>query len=336
MIRCEFCGWESEDESLEEHIEKEHHISYQRYYERIISGGVEEPCWRCGYPRYLISPHLTDYLPCEACGQGCSRRIFEERRRDVLGIIEEYLGSLGKNRYHQYLLAYSGIDWILGGLLQTGLDLLGRRKKDLKLRLDKTAFPMIEFESGHPKEISERNLSHVILGLREDIKVSSGEGYFKATIGNKTFLIWLPEVIEFDTRYHSRHSILNPLSNRPSKRLKLKSQSGDYIKIYGRADRTILKLTTEDSEELSFSSLPKNIQNDLKLIILSWKPIRERIIEVYNEILIYCEYVYDLVFMLSSFSIPSTKDFRLYLTWTPSEIPGNIEEKGENIKLSII
>ena len=116
----------------------------------------------------------------------------------------------------------------------------------------------------------------------------------------------------------------------------MKSQSGDYIKIYGRTDRTILRLTREDGEDLSFSSLPRNIQEDLKLVILSWKPIRERIIEVYNEILIYCDYVYDLVFMLSSFPIPSTKDFKLYLTWTPSEMPGNIEEKGENIKLSIL
>lgn len=336
MVRCELCGWESEDGSLEEHLLESHFISYRRYYERFIAGGVEETCYRCGYPRYLVSPHLLEYLPCEACGQGCSKRVFEERRRDVLGIIKEYQDSLGKNRYHQYFLAYSAIDWILGGILQTGLDLLGKRKKELKLRLDKTVFPSLEFDSGYPKEISERNLDHIILGIREDIKVlGESPGRFIVRIGRKEFIICLPEVVEFDIRYHSRHSILNPLSTRSSKRLKLKSQSGDYIKIYGRSERTILKLLDRDGEEMRFSDLPEDIQGDLKLVILGWKPIRDRVLEVYNEISLYCDFIYDRAFMLSSYPIPNTKTFKFYFTWTPTEMP-DVEDIGENIKLSVI
>lgn len=338
MVRCELCGWESEECSLEEHLLNSHFISYQRYYERIISGGVEETCYRCGYPRHLIAPHLLEYLPCEACGQGCSKRIFEERRRDVLGIIQEYLGSLGKNRYHQYFLAYSCLDLILGGILQTGLDLLSRRKKELKLRLDKTVFPFIDFESGYPMEISERNLDHVILGIRDDISVRSENSCrYIVRIKKREFTICLPEIVEFDTRYHSRHSILNPLSTRPSKRLKLKSQSGDYIKIYGKSDRSILRLLDSDGEIQDFKELPLDIQNDLKLVILGWKPIRERVIEVYSEISLYCDYVFDRAFMLSSYDIPNSKTFKFYFAWTSSEIP-EVEEKDEEyiIKLSII
>ena len=336
MLRCELCGWESEDGSLEDHLGESHFINYRRYYERCIAGGVEETCYRCGYPRYLISPHLSEYLPCEACGQGCSKRVFEDRKRDVFGIVKEYQDSLSKNRYHQYFLAYSSLDWILGGILQTGLDLLGKRKKELKLRLDKTVFPSIEFDSGYPMEISERNLDHIILGIREDIRVvNKSAGRFNIKIGKKEYIICLPEVIDFDIRYHSRHSILNPLSSRSSKRLKLKSQSGDYIKIYGKSDRTILKLLNKDGEEIRLNSLPEDIQGDIKLVILGWSPIRERVLEVYNEISLYCNFIYDRAFMLSSYPISNTKEFKFYFTWTSSEMP-NVEDSGEIIKLSII
>ena len=337
MVKCELCGWEADD-NLENHLSEKHFINYRQYYERVIAGGTEEPCYRCGYPRYLLAPHSTEYLPCEACGQGCSKRIFEERKRDTLEMIYDYLGSIGKNKYHQYLLAYDKLDWILGGILQTGLDLLGKRKKQIKLRLDKAIFPDVQFDSGFPKEISDRNLEHVILGIREDIKTQSQERYVKAGIGNKTFLIWLPEIIDFDIRYHSRYSILNPQSSRKSKRLRLKSQSGDYIKIYGKKDRTILRLTDEDGEEIKFSELPKNIQGDLKMIILGTKSLRDRIIEVYKEITLYCDNVYDKVLVLSSFPIPNSKNFKFYFAWTTSELPQNIEENEDPmvIKLSVI
>lgn len=334
MVRCELCGWETENESLEEHLQTEHFIGYRRYYERVISGGSSDTCWKCGYPRWLFASHLSEYLPCEACGQNCSKRVYDERRNDILGMIKEYQSSLGKNKFHQYLLATSGIDMILGGILQTGLDLLGKKKREMKLRLDKNAIPLLDFREGAPKEISERNLDNIILGIRNDIEVTQEGRDFRVNLGRKEYKILAPEIVEYDTKHHSRHSILNPSSKRSSKRLRLKGGSGDCIKFWGTQRRSILRITMMD-EPVELKDLPKDVQDDIKSVVLCVKPLREMVLEIYNEILMYCDYLYDRAIFLSHFSIPNQKTFKLYISWDGYDFP-EIEQEGEIIKLSIL
>jgi hypothetical protein len=67
---------------------------------------------------------------------------------------------------------------------------------------------------------------------------------------------------------------------------------------------------------------------------MSVKPIRDIVLEIYNEILSYSNYLYDRVFLLSHFQVPNQKQFKLYIAWDYSELP-DIEE-GENIKLIVI
>lgn len=335
MVKCELCGWESDENELVSHLRDEHFISYRRYYERIISSDVSDTCWKCGYSRWLIAPHLTEYLPCDACGKGCSKRIFDERRIDVLGIVKECQSSIGKNKFHQYFLATSEIDLILGGILQTGLDLLGRKKRSLKLRLDKNSIPFLDFDTGSPKEISERNLENIRIGIRDDIKVTQKGRNFLVSWGKKEYQILAPEIIDYDTKHHSRHSILNPGSKRNSKRLRLKGGSGDCIRFWGTTRRSILRLR-EGEVDLELRDLDWESQKIIRLVILCVKPIRDLIFEIYNELLIYCNYIYDRVFLLSHFEIPNIREFKLYISWDGLDFPKNLKETGEIIKLAII
>ena len=341
---CKICGYQLEEENLEEsleqHIKEKHFLEYQDYYEILMLGEPSERCWKCGNPRYTISPWLDYFhLPCSCCIDVDNKYNLEELSKSIREKLHEFQNNILRNRYLEYILSVTQEErhWIIPKSFNTGTENLMTLKKLRKTRIDRNnqIFRVTNI-LGTSREISSRNLKNLDMEVL-DLKVTREDGG-EFTIGDSGYKIYLPEVIPFDGRHHSRSSILNPAAKRSSKRLKI-GNSGDCIKFWSTQNPTvksILSLKDSSGKNINLRDLEEETQWIIKFGILKTKEILGRVFEIYNEIFKYLLWIEDPVFLLNSFEIPNPNlELGMILSWSWED--QDYENKGgEIIKLSIV
>ena len=318
---CKLCGQEIPEEyleeSLEKHLQETHFLSYPDYYEILMTGGFIENCWKCGSPRYSLSPWIPHFLPCECCVNKQNR---EEIKEGLLSEVKKYLQAVSRSKYYQYVLSLDPSERhrFLGKNIKEASELLQHLKKTDKTRLDKTHIIQVSSFPGTTEEISERNLKNLTLEAIEFKVGQEEDGRF--SLGETGLYLKLPEVVNYDPRHHSRASILNPGAKRSAKRLRM--GASDCIKFYPTPNptvRSILALEDIDGKNVSLLDLPHETAWKVKFGILKTKEIISRVFDVYTEILKYLSYLEDPVFLLNSVPLLGGQDLGMTLTWSWEE-----------------
>ena len=340
---CKLCGYEFNNENLEDSIEKhlkeKHFLDYQDYYEIVKTGNPFECCWKCGKPRYTISPWLDMFhLPCTHCVDFNNKHFLQELQESIISNISNFQSCILRNKYYQYVLSLEPEERkrILPKSFSITAENLMNLKKLRKTRIDRSnQIFKVTNPLGTSSEISERNMMNLNLEVI-DLKVTKDEtGIFE--IGDTGLYISLPEVVKFDIKHHSRNSILNPSSKRSSKRLKM--SNGDCIKFFSTPNPTtksILLLQNKKGKTINYEDLEEETKWLVKFGILKTREILNRIFEIYNEIFKYLSWVDDHVFLLNSFKSPMPNlELGMIFEWSWEN--HDYENKGgEIIKLSII
>ena len=339
---CKLCGYQFEEENLEEsieqHLKEKHFLGYQDYYEIITTGEPSGVCWKCGNPRYTISPWLDHFhLPCSCCINFDNKHNLSEIQNEVISVVKGFQGRLLKDKYTQYILSISPQERqrLLPKSFQTISDILLDLKRQKRARIDKSHLIRVTNILGTSPEISKRNLGNLDLELIDFKVCHLGDGRFE--MGDSGYCIGLPEVTSYDGRHHSRNSILNPAAKRSSKRLKI--TDGDCIKFFSTPNptvRSILALYDKSGKQVSLGDLSEETQWRIKFGILKTKEILSRVFEVYNEILKFIFWMEDPVFLLNSVTLPLPNlEMGMVLKWSWEE--HDYENLGgETIKLSIL
>lgn len=339
---CGLCGeplaGENLERALEEHLRTKHYLSYQDYYETMTLGTPTSPCWKCGAPRYSISPWLDNfYLPCSCRLDPDNKRGLLEVQGEIISVLKEFQSTLGRSKYYQYILSLSPLERqrFLVRNFKGASDLLQSLKRTGKLRIDKTHLIEVVSPLGFSGEISARNLGNLEMRPLEFKVALSPDGRY--SLGDTGLYISLPEIIPFDNRHHSRASILNPAAKRSAKRLKL--ESGECIRFWATPNssvRSILALQNAQGESVGLRELDLRTQWKVKFGILKTKDVLGRILEIYNEIFKYLAWIEDPVFILNSFKIPlPSLELGMILSWSWED--QDYENKGGTvIKLSIL
>lgn len=338
---CKICGYEFDnsnlEESIEEHLWKEHFLRYQDYYEVVATESTFTQCWKCGSTRYTLSPYLESiYLPCSNCIESETKRSLKEMQDQLWAYIDEYENTIIRNKFYQYFLSMDVNERsrLLPRIFKTQSDMLGELKRLRKTKFDKSHLIKITNKLGSTPEISTRNMKNLDIETLEFRLTKTCDGRYK--LGDLDLYVSLPEVIPYDYRHHSRYSLLNPSSKRSSKRLKL--ESNECIKL-GKTQnpvvRCILGLTNTVGERVNLEDLDSEIKWKIKFGILKTKEILSRVFEVYNELLKYIDNVKDSVFLLNSVKLPfQNNNIEFIFTWSSDEQKYEIEEN--KIKLSIL
>ena len=340
--KCGLCGCSLPCNNLEEnlsiHLREKHFIGYQDYCEMILLGHPTESCWKCGKPRYIISPWLDHFhLPCSCQIDPENKRGLQEIQKGIISVIQEYQGNLGRNKFYQYLVSLSPEDRqnLYPKNFKEMTDVLKELKKLEKTRIDKTQIFKVENILGTSPEISFRNLGNLRI-TPIDFQVGQDSGRF--ILGDTGLSIYLPELIPFDSKHHGRASILNPLATRNTKRLRI-GDSKDCIKFYSTPNpsvRSILALKDDSGKTLSLGDLDSETQWKVRFGIIRTKELLTLILDIYNEIFKFLGGIEDSVFLLNSFEIPvPTLDMGMIFSWS-WEDQGHENPGGKIIKLSIL
>lgn len=340
---CKFCGYIFDDDNLEEsieaHLQEKHYLGYQDYYELITLGSPYVDCWKCGSPRYILSPWKSGvYLPCSCCINPGNKQSILEMRTNIYSGIKEYQSKILKSRYYQYILSLTQIqrEKFIPKDIEVQSENLLSLKRRTGNRIDKSSIFEVTNTLGRSSEISSRNLEALDMNVSE-LKVSeiSSEVW---KIGDTGFFVKLPEVVPFDSKHHSRGSILNQAAKRTTRRLRL-SETGECIKFWNVPNlsiKSILCLTDVSGNSVSFQDLSENIKWRIKFGILKTKQILSRVFEIYNELIKYMVYIEDSVFLLNSIEIPiSQGNMKIKFMWGWEEYSWESSEENY-IKLSII
>lgn len=339
---CKLCGYTFQDDNLEEsietHLREDHFIDYKDYYELVVTGNPSEKCWKCGSNRYIITPWLDQFhLPCTDCINYDNRVSMVEMQNEIISVTKNFQRSISKNRFYQYVLSLDSKQRqkFLPKNIESISDNLNTLKKMGKYKIDKSQLFYIKNITGTSSEISQRNINNLYMEFIDFEVTQEDDGRF--CLGNTGYYISLPQSVEFDSRHHSRNSILNPAAKRSSKRLRI-GDNGDCIRFYytpNPTSRCILQLTDKNNKQIEYTELSDYTKWIIRSCILRTKEIRTRVFEIYNEIFKYISWIKDSVFLSNSISIPINTDIGMIFTWSWSE--QNTEELGgEVIKLSIL
>lgn len=342
-ILCKLCGYifdeNNLEESIETHLQEKHYMGYQDYYESITLGTPYIECWKCGSPRYILSPWKSGvYLPCPCCVNPGNKQSIQEMRSDLYSKVKEYQSKILKSRYYQYILSLTQIqrEKFLPKDIELQSENLLSLKRKTGNRIDKSSIFEVRNTLGRSSEISDRNLDALEMKVSE-LKVSENSlGLWK--IGDTGLYVRLPEIVPFDPKHHSRGSILNQAAKRTTRRLRL-SETGECIKFWNVPNlvtRTILSLQDESGNLVSYQDLSEDIKWKVRFGILKTKQILSRIFEIYNELLKYVMYIEDSVFLLNSIEIPVGQvNMKFKLVWGWEEYSWEPSEENY-IKLSIL
>lgn len=340
---CNICGCPFDEEniekSIENHLKESHFLEYSDYYEISVLGRPSEPCWKCGHPRYTISPWLdTYYLPCPDCFDKENEVYVREAKVGFDTVLQDYQAGIIRSKYYQFLLSLNvrGRQLLLPKSFPVAVQNLTSLKKQERTRFDKSHILEVTNILGTSPELSSRNLSNLRMEAIE-YKVTKEGGRWK--MGESGYYVKTPEPISYDPRHHYRSSILNPASKRSVKRIRI-GTSKDCFKFYSTPNssvKSILSLENESGRVLSLGELGEEEQRRLKFGILKTKEIMSVVFDIYNEIVKYVERLEDRVFLLNSIPLFwSPLEYELILGWSWEEFGLDTTDRGEIIKLSIL
>lgn len=343
---CNICGQEIPDlcleENLEKHLREVHFLSYSDYYE-IVKLSNQDKCWKCGSPRYYLSPFLETFIPCLKCLNPKKSKEIREIRAYIYNEINSYLDLIKKNKHYQYLLSLSPIERskCLPKSFEKMSEILNELKKKYCVRYEKTNLIEVKNILGTPGEISERNFNNLsMISHQSSLEQKDNKFVFHLT-PHKNLYILPPEIVKFDYRHHSRYSILNRNSTRKSKRIRL--DSGECLKFWmstNQTVRSIFYILDENGNNLQLGDLEEKDQFRLKQELLVNPVTRTRIIDIYNEIIKYTTVISDSVFLLNTTKLPVflKKPLKFILSWSGEDQGNETQEDTEEIlvKLSIL
>lgn len=306
---CKICGTEVTD--LKKHLAEEHLIGTWGYREFNYEYPQLSPNW----PNMFLAPE-TDWG---------SKKYLAYILSELSWLQKEVTDS----KYLQAILANRKLlDYIpdrnIWGAAELVRSLAGPK------RLRENAYLGLYLRPGYPKEISERNRDG--LGV-VSVVIPVGRG-LKVTISENTYVIVLPETCGYDSRHHSRYSILNPGSSRYTKRIKLSDNTCYKFWNTSGPFKSILRIQDISGQVLEKSDIPETDLFFIKQVCLRDRRISGVIWSIYREIATYTKVLTDKVLLGNRVLINRSKKLSTVLTWLPE--PNIITDFPDNTYISIL
>lgn len=333
LIKCPWCKFIGNSESIEEHFRNEHFLTYQEASEiAILQKPTEEGiCYKCGSPKSPLTFLIPDYyIPCWDC------LTIKERgamRKNLLEEIEEFYNKILSDRYLQLFLIdpiyYSAT---ISHTYDTFKSVLGK----LKLPSRNNIW-FLDWMIGTPKTIAKDNIEGIeIKDLGKLYKIESTKTIIKVN----RYTVESPQIVKYDSIHHGRYNILNFKGDRKTKRLRIPGTDNCFKFWNNLGDfeswKSILKVLDEKGEEVNITDLSPLDFLTIKLCILRNKNFMRPIFQIIKNILSQGVSVFkDNVFLKNTINFTSSKDtkkFNVNLKWFPEKI----EEKENNINISIL
>ena len=300
-------------------------INFQDYCEiRLMSGNDEDGyCYRCGKelkPLTYLEPEYF-YQPCWDCLAKRKKSERDTHQAALVKSIHDFYSRLLGDRYYQLFL----VDDIYPDT--TFPHTYGVFKKVINA-LDppsRNDIWFLDWIPGYPKIISTDNLSGIkIVNLT---KLYTPLELGKESIKVGEYEIKLPEFTTFDSRHHSRYSVLNKNGDRKSKRIKLGERC---VKLYNTDTEDVKSIfrVTKGGEEIPVGSLSYQDYVILKLAIMRDKTFLRLVFDILEECCRVVGTLRDTVFLKNTVTLdPKHPDLSVTLLWSEeSEYrdPGNI------------
>jgi len=292
---------------------KSHSLRYQDYVELGMLGlGNSKICPNCNKKLEPLTYMITNSykLPCWNC--------VGSERIELVGSVEreikDYYNRVLGDRYLQLFLidpiyfestlthSYDGFKEILGCLSLPS-------RKDIWF---------VDWELGYPRTICKENLNGIkIVNLSRFYKIESSQNLLKVN----DITVCPPEIVEYGASKHrSRFDVLNPKSERLTKRLRL-GTTNECIKFYKTS--SIFQLNDEEGIELEPDTLNKLGLLVVKLSLLRNKTYTRKIFEIIYNCLPSIGVFNDKVFLKNRVVCNPTKDLELVFTWLPEKVEEN-------------
>ena len=318
-------------EILQETILNPGFLSYQDYAEiKLLESGSEDSfCYRCGEslkPLTYLEPNFY-YQPCWKCVDSKRK---SERQNIVDGILrnikEFYYSRILGDRYLQLFI----IDPIyFKNTLPHEYSMFKKVINHLNPP-SRNDIWFLDWIPGFPKIISLENLDGLqLVNLSELYKIENKTD--KIIIGD--YEIVFPELVNYDSKHHSRYSLFNKARAIKTKRLKIGEKCIKFYNTEKNNVKSIFRLL-KNGEEINIGSLRKQDFAIIKLAIMRNKTCLRLIFEVVLEILKACREFKDTVFLRNSVYIDPKKDKCFNLLWTIKSYEELVED--DTINISII
>lgn len=302
QVSCSICGQLIDLEDLEEHIRHYHLMDYDVYYEISTQSPLISNCWKCGALKIPITPYSNKYfLPCRKCLDKRKQKDFEKSSLDIL---ESYIESIKDSKYIQYFLSDPNLKYLVFPHTIEEFCSICEELKPKKTRINNNAYFEISRKFCYgPPEISMRNLDSIQLDIYQNI-------FGKQIILNgNIYKIILPEECEYDSKHHSKYSILNLSSKKETRKLKFSDGQNTCIKFSGLS---IFKLLDDQNNQVDPNTLSDSDKIILKEYILRDKTMFNILSKVYLEICKFTNIIHDSVFINNTIPISFDKNIEVF------------------------
>lgn len=321
-MKCSLCNFESDDIfELEEHILKNHHLTFQEYVE-LETFNKSPYCFRCNEKRYPLTTVIKDYyyLPCRYCFDNSRKSEKVEIIDNIYKYIKSYFDYLLGDRYLQLYL----VDNIYPK--KTSTHDYSEFKKVLGLielpSRDEIWF--LDWVVGFPKIISQDNLDGIkIINLTKSYNIINE----RDTIIINDYEILFPESISYNKKHFGeRYNILNPNSSRKTKGIRL--DTGNCIKFFNTIDnnKSIFKIVNRITKDpIDISKIDYQDYTVIKLVLMRNKNYMRLLFSIILKLIKGSNKFNDEIFLrntLSSFE--SDKVININLSWTLNKISNYI------------
>lgn len=311
--KCPYCK-QPIDDNLEEHLENNHYMSIQSYYE---SGEIlletSEKCLKCGLPRSPLSTVLganNYFLPCWRC-IGEDKYEKPQAIETVQKAIKDYYSIVEGDRFLQMYLSDPIFE---KETLPHGYTEFKNVLKILQnsFNIDRNRLWLPDFNPGYPRTITTKNIN----GLR----IVDIEKAFKVKDESEKLLVngievLSADIIPYDQRHFSRYNILN-INNpdtdyRNTKRIRL----GDKAVRFYNNQRSGMKSIFSLSQDIT--TIDAGTLLAIKLLVLRNRTRFKLISSIVSELIKSIGVLNDSVFLRNTIQINPDNPLKVSLSWYP-------------------
>jgi hypothetical protein len=318
MINCPFCNQKIKDEDFEEHLCSYHFLSYPLYYEIVSQSFSESCCWKCGKPRIPLTPFSKNYyLPCFDCFGNSS----------VIELLESFLKKFEGNKYLQYYLSDETLpEKVFPHTIEDFSSVIEELRSGYGRITNPVYFEIVRKNNYTPFEVSMRNFSNLHLETYNGIL---GGEYI--ILSGEKYKVIPPESCEYNSKHHTRYSILNTQSTKVTKKIKLGDKS--CYKLWGKS---IFLLKNSNDEVVSPEDLDESDLIILKNYIFRKKVFFTLIEKIYLEICKFSNILNDEVFIKNTIPLSTNSSVNVFqFSWLPQE-PKEFFKTNSIVNLSIL
>lgn len=308
-VTCLLCGNKIKSEDLEQHLLKHHFMSFKTYYEIFKTSIPDLKCWKCGEQRILLTPYSNNFLlPCLNC---LPPNKDKEAQETTLLEITNYLNLLEKSTSLQYFLSDQDLS---SQVFPHTIEIFDEIIKTLKKgrgRVPNNSFIELELKNNWSlQEISTRNVNNLRLNIYDGVLES-------IILGGNHYEISPPETCVYDSRHHTKYSILNPASTKEIRKLKLSDKT-----CYKFTDLTIFKVL--DSNGQVVNPLTEFSEYDLIILknyILRNPKLFKILRNIYYDICRFCNILSDNVFIKNTIPLSRNQNVEIFnFSWFKNNV----------------